>query len=99
MLQAYVAVQLQWPLKETIFSSYQKLLARCICLEMVFYSIHQYYRKMLQVLESKECLELPQLEPKSISTLQSHQRWVDTHLENVFTVTIGTGNILSTRPW
>src|SRR5579864_5403868 len=93
MSRVFVVAQLQWPLRETIFSFYQKLLVRCICLEMVFCRTHQYYRKMLQASENRECLELPQLELKSISTLQSHQKWEDIHLGNVFTVMIGMENI------
>src|SRR6185312_13956666 len=99
MSQVFVVVQLQWPLRETIFSFYQKLLVRYTCLETVFCNKLQYCKKMLQALENKECLELLQLGPRSISTLQSHQRWEDIRLGNVFTAMIGMENTLSTRPW
>src|SRR5574338_942242 len=92
MSQVFVVVQLQWPLREMIFSFYQKLLVRYTCLETVFCNKLQYCKKMLQALENKECLELLTLELKSISILQSHQRWEGIHLVNVFTVMTGMEN-------
>ena len=94
MLQAFVAVQLQWPLREMIFLFYQNLLDRCTCSEMEYYKVMQYCKKMSQAMENKECLELQQLATRFICISQNQTRWEDMHLENVYTVTIGMDNRL-----